>query len=516
MKFLFGKITPHGVQPGMFGGIGPFFSGLLGLLWAPFRFLGFVTVIGGRVAAGWFGKRQFRYLLYGVPSIIAFVVFGVFLIRGVMYGGSHRADQYANAAAKAAKAGQWKEAQLFYQRAIDMGRNERSTLFELAKAAEKNGDEPVKVAVMDSLAPVQVATFAPAHLWQAARVLSNQPVPADRIPVVEAHLRHALSLDANNRYAHLMLGELYFQSGKMKLAQNHLTQVIQRSPEHRLMLAKTHGLLGQKEQAKQWAAQAVDYYSDRIERNSDDVEAHLALSDAYFFQEEFPKAASILQRATQANPDSKALRYGLARVYVQWSDSLQGMTEEIRQAKFELLSAALLANPDEMLVFDRLISHLATDEALSAEGREMLLQNIAEGRGVAMSHLILGTLSDPGTKESQMHLEMAYEELPTAPVVINNLAWALAQQETPDLQRAYDLIDGVIQRSGKQVAPQFLDTRGLILVKKGRWKDAIRDLELALPSHRTEAATHLALAEAYEQIGSPELALRHRKMAEKL
>jgi predicted Zn-dependent protease len=59
----------------------------------------------------------------------------------------------------------------------------------------------------------------------------------------------------------------------------------------------------------------------------------------------------------------------------------------------------------------------------------------------------------------------------------------------------------------------FLDTRGHVLARLGRVKDAISDFERALPKAPTKASTHAKLAELYQQIGMSEMASEHRTAA---
>jgi len=83
---------------------------------------------------------------------------------------------------------------------------------------------------------------------------------------------------------------------------------------------------------------------------------------------------------------------------------------------------------------------------------------------------------------------------------LNNLAWTMAE----NLQRYDDglkVIDEAIGRIGRR--PSFLDTRGVILTRMGRYKDAIADLEAAreaatiISDGQPLGAIHFHLARAY-------------------
>ena len=102
---------------------------------------------------------------------------------------------------------------------------------------------------------------------------------------------------------------------------------------------------------------------------------------------------------------------------------------------------------------------------------------------------------------------------PQTPAIANNLAWVLATSEPPDTARALDLSNLAVERSPND--PSFRDTRGRILMKLGRWKDALSDLEAALPGNSDNADLHKALAEVYDRLELPAMAAEHRRLAEK-
>jgi predicted Zn-dependent protease len=86
---------------------------------------------------------------------------------------------------------------------------------------------------------------------------------------------------------------------------------------------------------------------------------------------------------------------------------------------------------------------------------------------------------------------------------------------TPDPPRALAIIQPLIEQFPEH--PYFRDTRGQILLKMGRYKEATQDLEFALPKldPRAKQHTHRSLAEAYRKLGFADLAAEHEKLAAK-
>ena len=87
----------------------------------------------------------------------------------------------------------------------------------------------------------------------------------------------------------------------------------------------------------------------------------------------------------------------------------------------------------------------------------------------------------------------------------------LSTSEPTDLPRALELSNLAVGCSPAD--PSFRDTRGRILMKSGRWKEALADLEAALAGNPDNADLHKALAEVYDQLRLPEMAAEHRRLA---
>jgi predicted Zn-dependent protease len=56
-------------------------------------------------------------------------------------------------------------------------------------------------------------------------------------------------------------------------------------------------------------------------------------------------------------------------------------------------------------------------------------------------------------------------------------------------------------------------TRGQILLKLQRWKEAIPNLEVALEAKELRSAIYPSLAKAYAQIGAPEMTQLYQDLA---
>ncbi len=183
------------------------------------------------------------------------------------------------------------------------------------------------------------------------------------------------------------------------------------------------------------------------------------------------------------------------------------------------------------------------------KARALIHTLLAEGKSPASLHLILGVdaWQSGRAAEALAHWEQSYQLSPHMAVVANNLAWALAHPQPldlrgaiatfsaigplpaqtavaaglggpllrtpgPDLPRALGIADSVVKRFPTNV--RFRDTRGHILLKMGRWQEAVADLVVALPEVPNKRETHRALAEGHRQLGMNALAAEHQRLAE--
>jgi predicted Zn-dependent protease len=96
--------------------------------------------------------------------------------------------------------------------------------------------------------------------------------------------------------------------------------------------------------------------------------------------------------------------------------------------------------------------------------------------------------------------------------VANNLAWVLARDDPPDLERALKLADLALERQPD--ARRFHGTRGDVLARLGRWREALPELEEGLADAPDNPDLHAALAVAYDHLDDAAMAARHRSLAE--
>lgn len=466
-----------------------------------------------RTLKSWWRSRNFRQLLAGLPVILVGCAATYIGIAAASLDRGQIVGKYQRAAKTAMVNQDFPAAMLYLERSIEQQPGNNEALFDLARAAEQTHDYPRMMSAMRKLAPENRPVHGPSHLWQATRLLTHAAVTPEQLRLAETHLLHALELRESTPLAHDLLGQMYFQLGLWAQAIPHLEASPDRS--RRLMLAKAYSLSGNGEKGRSASEQARDYFAREAAANPQNFQLRVDWAEACMFLEQYPEAIRILSDALALH-DKTAIRMALARTYVLWADSVGEATPNHRRRKFELLAAGMQAYPDELALYDRMLKLLESGQETAETARLFLQSNIVEGRAVGMSHLILGSNAFVTSKvdEAKLHLERAFELLPNADLVANNLAWLMIHADSPQADRAWALIQPVVERHPENA--RFLDTRGHVLLKLGRHKEAVHDLERALAVTGNNSSTHEALSSAYAELGLSDLARMHKAAAAKL
>lgn len=482
---------------------------------APARFGSWFFAASWKILLDWWENRRFKHLLYGLPALIVFAGAGYLATAASIRSRTDLLDDYVKAGRIANGAKNYEAANLYFQRGVELQPTDHDAMWALCKTAALTGDQAKVLAILKKLSPVDRAVYAPAHLESAELLLRKQPLTLDDIVVAERQLRNVLALVKDEPTAIYYLGEIEFSRGNFPAAAEQFSKIAAIYPQAQLKLAYALKETNQTDLARTWAKDALSFWSRQVAAKPENVEFRLNAADAYTFLEDFQGAVALLLAALddKAFRDNTELRRGLARIYVLWSNHLEKTDAPgSLQQRFDLVSKAVLADPNDAFVFDAMMDLLQAGGETSEKAHEFLLDNIAQGRTVPLSHLLLGTqaLVNLNQSEASFHLQRALELMPEAMVVANNFAWYLAFKDPPELEKALELVQPLVKQYPDNL--KILDTRGCILVRMKRYQEGLADLEKSLPVMRTFPDTHAALAEAYEALNHPELASRHREL----
>ncbi len=267
-------------------------------------------------------------------------------------------------------------------------------------------------------------------------------------------------------------------------------------------------------------------------------------AEATLFLEEFRQALTILEEGLTATGDP-VYKSALAQAHVTWFDHVTRQGIAAPGQRLKLVEIGLRWDPKNLAMLDRLLIVAGVHQTLQASvfqaaatfgmvgassPREAITLWVSSKQaesdaGTKMIDELLDHYPSPQThfmkgvfehqrgnlKEARFHWERAYEGNPDIPAVVNNLAYVLMQMG--DLPKALDFIEIAVKMNVRD--PNAYDTRGRICVKmgiqkadrgdaKGAEKDfrqAVKDMEYALPTSPIKADLQRALADAYRRLG---------------
>ena len=461
----------------------------------------------------WLETRPYWRLWWSIPALLTGVAWGVFGFMLASWTPVGTRAQYSSAATKALAARDFQTARIASQRLLLSGPSRAQDLFQLARAKIGLGQTEEAFALLKLAAPLETPGYAPAHVLIARSLLAAANLTPPAIKQAETHLNHALKLEPNSVEAHELLGWVYFQRHDWDLAEEHFQAAVAAKPGVALTLATLSKAKGDDLSMRRWAERAAKYYRDKMNgAKADSPPDRMAWAQAWEMQGNYAEAIQVLDDGRKRS-NSPVYPSALASLYASQAEHVATLEPRNVISRFKLIQQGLECEPKNVRLLKLLIalSHMDGPEANAA--RDSLTNLLAEGGSSAMLHFILGSDAwQQGEKEqAQKHFVLAYELAPNLPVVANNMALMLAMGSSPDLPQALALIQPLVEKFPDQ--PHFRDTRGQVLVKLGRWQEAVKDLELALPQLHDKGATHLALAQAYRNLGMQKLAADHERLA---
>jgi tetratricopeptide (TPR) repeat protein len=460
----------------------------------------------------WWRGRQVRLLLLGLPALVGAVSLAVVASACAITRTQEVEARYLVQAEQALKARDYARALTCYDRLAYRSADWPEVRFGMARAAEGLGQSDRALLLLSELAPLDKPGYGPAHLWRAQRLLSvPQPSAESRIKA-EAHLLYALEGKLPDpSLVHGLLGNLYMLEGDLDKAEWHLGKAVKSRPELRLLTAQLFVLRGDKSRARTEAEMALVFFRGRSKSDVADHRARLGWADAATSLEQFGEAVKVLEEgyAVSHEPVYPA---AIAKVYTTWYGSLD--PKSTSDERLEILEKGLQHDPSNQALLERLLSMTQLPEPEAGKARAALQGMLAKGKSPGLVHFALGVdaLRQGKTEQARVHWERALEVSPQMPALANNLAWMIANDKSPDLPRALSLVNLALQRVPDDL--NFHHTRGGILFKMGRDKEALADLEAALPRFPENAQLHEQLAQIYDHLGEPAMAELHRRQAE--
>lgn len=343
-----------------------------------------------------------------------------------------------------------------------------------------------------------------------------------RLDVQEQRPVYREALDAVERFGEpgpvteLRRGQLHRLLGNFAEAEQAYLRAVETIPEARVELAELYGRMDRGPDAVgQW--QRLRRYFDQLRRDGVElsVERRRLAALAALNLAEYHEAARWLTEPDVV-PGQESL---LAEIYVRWWDIfhvLETPTGTSTDPHLNLLLRGLSFDPRNAAILARLLAAARRDDEIGTAALGELQKLVVDGDRKAPAYVVLGSAEyvRGNLEVAVQYLEQAYRLDPEADVTLNNLAWVLATGPKPDLNRALKLAQAAVEITSGAVRTR--ETRLRILVKLGRWEEALRDVEACESFFRGRPDFHRLAADVYEQLKLNAPAEEHRKRADEL
>jgi tetratricopeptide (TPR) repeat protein len=394
------------------------------------------------------------------------------------------------------------------------------------------------------------ATYGPAHYQVALRLLQQpNPTPKDVVRA-ENHLLQAVHYKVGREawLARISLFNIMRLTNRTDEAEQMLEEAVRTPvtgttvvgdeyPEYRLMLANWYISVGKRDLAERQADLAIAALRKKVDESPNDHLPRGQLIDAASLagwlqgmrgdyrksKESYARAKDLCHtgRVLSTEPDV-AHRYKvyLYSVLLSQYDATANEPDSFAE-RFHLLEQALALFPSwphalmKLQVYlrksgperDKAVKYI--DDSINQGGPQSAIGLMVKGNYAWEVDDVAG---------AKYYWEKAFEHGDYVPDVANNLAWVLVfNVKPPEFDRALGLVDAAMRKENK---PQYHGTKGHILARMGRDREAHEELEQAKPAYLNDPKNgyelYVRLSEVCERLGMRLETERYRKLAEEI
>lgn len=454
-----------------------------------------------------------REILFVIPALLMIGFLGYVAVQ-VMGRSETINNRYAAEVKEAMKAGDFKLAKTYFNRLMQEHELSQPQKLQWMVVLAETGERDKADEILDELAPDDGVGFAPAHRVKALQIVFSQRDKDAQLPLerLERHLTRSRDHTPLIQKA----WALYYRSvDKPDKAIEALQVAAEEDPTFLIAIAKYQGELNRTNDQQETLRIAELKFERMLEQDPTNSRFRLLLANSISQQQRYDEAQDILVKGMARNSD-RLMRVANAEFFTMRHD-LEKQGENRIGKRISYLFRALGAQPHHFPIYEKLVV-LASEKDSGGDNfvrvRDELQHLIAGDEPNPMAHFALSNIlwQQGEFEKATIHLETAYKIEPKFVIVLNNLAWVLAHQNPPELDRALELANEAVKLSPKD--GRYRDTRGTIYLKLERYKDAIAEFDLALPAVEDKVAVRKKLVTVYTKLDMPEQAEIHEQMIE--
>jgi tetratricopeptide (TPR) repeat protein len=511
----------------------------------------------------WLGNRRWRIFALCLPVVLATLLLAV--VVGIVFsrGKSELQRRYDRTVKIALGTRQFEVARVASLRGLDGAKDERDRaqwIFYLALALNGQGRKQDAMALISAAAPLDPlgAGSFDAHMALAQSLLTSTNLTfevvqssklnstnavAQILYQAERHLLSAVAIEPESEEANEMLARFYINTHQPAKARERLMKIYVAKPETALLLAVTSDLENDGPSTLQWAARALTTFENNLIKSApqynpadrrglvqalmieqkytadtettakprtiitnavpqDSPPVWLGIVHMLLINGKYAAALETLEHQMHDHPDP-AYPPAIGEICAALAQSIPPGPKGDAVARLRFIQEGLTNAPGNQSL-QWLLVQAADDTSNSGLAAKMLLDErmkAATGDASAWWHFMLwaeGRLQGDMVK-ARRELQTAYQLAPLNPAIENDLAMDLSSGNQKAAERGLDIIRSVVKRYPDQAL--FRATRGQILVRLGRYSEAVPDLEFAAAGLADPTEDRQALAKADAALG---------------
>jgi tetratricopeptide (TPR) repeat protein len=398
---------------------------------------------------------------------------------------------------------------------VQMGSKEARYMLALAVARENKVAQARQQ--MQALAADLKGGYPPASAWLAVDMLGrmDELTENDR-PALMKNLEDADTWEDCSPALRAAYAELLTAQGDAAKAIPVLERAAKQDPKLRVMLTLIAKQAGMDEKAAEVSVATEGDLEERVNAATPNPDDIVQLASLMLVKGETQRCRELVDKGLRLDPGNATMRRLASNSLLVDFRKTVTEKEDGLELNLDLLDAALKADPTNPELSVDLARAINLGVSLPQEMTEKLETYLASGRASGLLHLMFANqkIIKGDIVGSIPHLEIADRLAPKSPVIMNNLALALALTDRSQLDRAFGLITDAIKVAGEQI--DLVDTQGQINLIAQRPVEAITCFEKVLSVNPNSLETRKMLAEAYKLAGMESLAQKQQEVIESL
>lgn len=459
--------------------------------------------------------RSLRSLVLAVPAL----VFCVSFLSAASWGNKKSADniegRYAGRLAQAIKDEDISTARVAADRLVQMHPEEEQQLIRRALVEDELGDPELASNLMQDLAKFDGSSSA--AMWLASRSGDRSKIsqwPKEQLQEYCDWLMTASMNAPKDPRPLIELSRLLQSYGDLRRAHAVLLPLAQTNVEICYMTVQLESKLGFKAQAKRRAIPLLSALQPMLIQMPQNMLLRFRCSELMILLGQSEEAVSLLRDGMlhAADEQQKAmLDDALVKAILQDLDRETRMDKSAAGSlrKFRLLDEASEIDAEHPLLKQAFPKVCVESYAYNTPDVRAARDAVYAILDTEQIRFIEGTVAIQRGQIDRAKNLLDTEEIvegdgTQTPGVLNNLAHAILQEKSPDLNRALELCNRAVKAVPGH--PYLRETRGQVLVRLGRYRQAASDLELGMYAPELRDGIRPLLVKCYRELDMPEAA----------